>query len=197
MPALCKPDYDLGSLPFGNREYFCGGTVFRSPDTGEVLRDDRVYYADADALRAFILDLDRLESMLSGDALGIPSLPILRTDVSLMKPVSFVGDISQNSARLVLRPFTKTGRKAKYPAAVHFHAYGLVDCLGDLYPGHNGSHGIVSYCQDHTIGKAEANYWADHVHFGVRWKIVDGQLSVGSIDYSENCETDAVRLYQV
>ena len=191
-----QPDFDLSRFIFENKPYLCFGSIRYAKDSGEILSDDRFYCADHDALRGFKLDLDDLESMAVGSVLGIPSLPKLVTNMNLLEPAVGEGSPVTNCAKLELRPLTKTGRKAKYPVVVHFAAREIVDCGFGLTTEGDGSHGSIFYCQDGSMGKATVHYHLRGAYYGVRWKMVDGRLLIGSIDYSDRENPDSVRLYQ-
>lgn len=188
------PCYDLTGAPFGNREYVSWGTATIERETGQIFNQQRFFYADDDALRSFELDLNDLESMLSGAALGIPSLPPLHTDCTLLVPVNSLRELPGNCAKLEILPLTKTGRTPKFPIAIHFSAYELIDDVRLL--GENGSHGSLYYLQNKSLGKAEAHYWNHGVYYGIHWKLIGGELRIGSIEYADKQLPERIQIYR-
>lgn len=200
-PAPMVPDFSLGdAYPFKNEEYITRTYLRVERETGSVVENRRVYYADAEAVGRVVDDIERLESMIDGQALSITSMPPLHTNTALIEPVINAVQLSgfmANNARMELKPFTKTGRNAIYPVSISFNAYepqrDRYD--GTLHPSENGAHGTIDYLQGGGIGKASICYWKNHVFFGVHWKTVGGSLVIGSVDYNDDPTRESVRLY--
>lgn len=193
-PYMEVPTYDLGNrFPFSDRPYVCLVHVRLDRETGEVYDADRAWYADEDAIRAFSADLGHLEDLLAPEVVGIPSLPSLRTDLRLAVPLAapvLRDRLPQNSVRLMLRPYTPTGRKARYPVSVAFSAY------ADYTPRTGrGSHGVVSYLGDGSVGKAVNDYWSGSVHYRARFRLSGGVISLGSLTYDDDPEGRPVTIY--
>lgn len=194
-PYMEAPDYDLSALfPFDNREYVCLVPIKYERATGEVLEESHIYYADREAIDSFIPDVGALEALLGPDVLGLPALPTLQTRFNLLRSVPRPvdkRDLPENSVRLTLSPSTPTGKKARYPVTVSYNAYKRTH--GPL----DGSHGTVSYLVDGSIGKAELNYWHSHIHYGARFKLIDGKIALSVLTYCDNPSTcKKVELYR-
>lgn len=193
-PSMEAPGYDLGSrFPFVCKPYVCLANVRLDRETGEVYEEDRTWYADEEAIRAFSADLGAVEGLLSPEAVGIPSLPSLRTNLRLAVPLSAPvprDRLPQNSVRLTLRPLTPTGRKARYPVSIAFSAYNDYTARTGI-----GSHGVVSYLADGSVGKAVSDYWSGSVHYRARFRLDGGRLVLGSLTYDDDPEERPVRIY--
>lgn len=186
-PYMEVPDYEFpDGFPYSNREYLCHVPVRFDRESGEVVEETHIYYGDRRAIDGFRPDVAMLEDMLRPENVGIPSLPELVSDFKLVKQpakVAQIEDLPENCIRLMLRPFTPTGKNARYPMSIGFNAYKR------SMPGGNGSHGTVSYLRDGSVGKAEIHFWRNHVHYGARYKLINGRIALNVLTYCDNLAT--------
>lgn len=183
-PFLAVPDYDLSAgFPFSSKEYVCFVSMAINRKNGEVVEQSRAYYADSEAIEKAKHDVIALEKMLSPEKLGIASLPTLFTNFRMVKPVADVcsiDDLPRNHVILTLKPYTPTGRDARYPVTIGVSSY------KETMSASNGSHGSVSYLRDGSIGKAQFHFWKDHIYYGAHFKIINGEIALNVLTYSDD-----------
>ena len=171
----------LGFL--SNKEYVCFVSMAINRKNGEVVEQSRAYYADSEAIEKAKHDVIALEKMLSPEKLGIASLPTLVTNFRMVKPVADVcsiDDLPRNHVILTLKPYTPTGRDARYPVTIGVSSY------KETMSASNGSHGSVSYLRDGSIGKAQFHFWKDHIYYGAHFKIINGEIALNVLTYSDD-----------
>lgn len=171
MPLVMrKPNYDLSSasFPFGDREYPTLVIPHRSQETGEVVWSETSYCADPVALEEVCKVISTLEFIEEQALLSIPSVPVLKTDLKLMKPVTSCSVVpDENRATLSVNPLTPTGRKPKYPVSVSFNSY------RQFYGKPNvGSHGTIDFLPDATPAKADIYYWLSGEGYAASFRLV-------------------------
>lgn len=189
-PFYDAPSLDMDPYPYQNKEYVTTADMAYDRESGEVYEESRNYYADSDAKKAVVSDIRHLESMLDGGDLGIPSLPDLTTNTRRIKALDdLVAEIPENYIELQVNPLTPTGRTPKYTVSIYFNSYAANTV------NMSGSHGTISYLASGKIGKARADYWHDHVHIHVEYKLYGDELGVSFIQYREGPNSDPVILY--
>lgn len=171
MPmSMRTPAYDLStaSFPFGAREYPTLVIPHRSQETGEVVWSETSYYADPGALEEVCKVISTLEFIEEQALLGIPAVPVLKTDLKLMKPATSCNVVpDENRATLSVNPLTPTGRKPKYPVSVSFNSYRQFYGKPDV-----GSHGTIDFLSDATPAKADICYWLSGEGYAASFRLV-------------------------
>ena len=136
--------------------------------------------------------------MLDPKALGVDVLPHLVTNLAKCRTMDEApsGMFPDDVTFLTLTPLTPSGRKPKFPVAIHFDAYDRVPVtVGE--PGVigwssrvelDGSGGTLSFLPDGGIGKADIGYSYGDISYGVSWRLVRGQVAVSSVRYSDKAK---------
>ena len=171
MPMPMRaPSYDLStaSFPFGAREYPTLVIPHRSQETGEVVWSETNYCADPAALEEVCKVISTLEFIEEQALLGIPAVPVLKTDLKLMKPATSCNVVpDENRATLSVNPLTPTGRKPKYPVSVSFNSYRQFYGKPSV-----GSHGTIDFLPDATPAKADIYYWLSGEGYAASFRLV-------------------------
>ena len=76
--------------------------------------------------------------------------------------------------RIMCTPYTKTGKKSKYPLYLHFTT--------DLRILDHETHGQLYYAQDGSIGKANVYVWINHVGYLYYFKTIGKTLVIDKIE---------------
>lgn len=199
-PFYDTPNGPFGFYPFPPGQYVCIARMRYDKERGEVYEDSRTYFADSRAVEQFFDDVLSVEELLDGNALGLPSLPALRTDLSRIVAVdSLVTSIPFNAVNMTISPLTPTGKKPRYVSSAGYSAFLGRDfddpnCYRGL--GEKGSCGAFWYLDNGSVGKAEIDYWDGTVHYKVKFKLIDKVLAVGNISYSDTIGEDPVVIYR-
>lgn len=200
-PFTAVPQIDLSVFPFENKKYVCESTMRLNCDTGQIFEESRWFYADDIAKKEVLIDIGKLEKLIDRDVLGLPNLPELKTNTSLIAALNeLCSETPDNHICLFETPLTPSGKVSKYPINILFNSYGKPKSINNKYGRStvtNGSHGMIYYLADGSIGKADVDYWNNHVHYHIDYKTVKGALVVGRVKYLDNPSENPILLYSV
>lgn len=120
----------------------------------------------------FFLDIDVINNYLA----EARNLSKIRTKLCINKNDIIFSGIRDSSSHWEIVPYTKTGKLAKYPLVIHYRT----KYFNSFEPIEN-YFGSIYYMKDGTIGKAELINWIKHKNYLVKLGIINGKLSIKSV----------------
>lgn len=120
----------------------------------------------------FFSDIDTINNYLA----EARKLSKIKTKLYINKnDITFLG-MGDSPSHWEIVPYTKTGKLTKYPLVIHYRTkyFSSFEPLEDYF-------GAIYYMKDGTIGKAELINWIKHKKYLVKLAIINGMLSVKSV----------------
>ncbi len=198
-PYMAEIDAPFGHPPFPDGMYVCEPFVDYDEGTGSAYESGCRYLANEAALKLFIDDLSKVEDLIDGEALGIPSLPPMRTDYDVLKPYNEPpSETPWNCVSLSVKPLTPTGKKPLYITEVTFSTI-LQPTYEEYKSGVVYDNGVIAdlcYLDNGEVGKAVLRYNKDGAQHAVHFKTVDGSLVVSRITYLPNPFAEPIHIYR-
>lgn len=95
-------------------------------------------------------------------------------------------------SKLVFQPYTRTGKKSKYPLVLDYKTKGCYD-----YNPNFAYWGEISYMQDGNIGKVRAICWIKHDMCVLNLGLIGSTLSIKSVEINNKKTGEKIITYKV